>query len=471
MKIESIRLGHANNSSSTHSILLDAEALTGSGVDRGSYGWEWFHLTEEGDKRDYLYALIFSQLRKSLGDMPAALVAREVTKSDIPEDEYTYVDHQSVLTFPRLFGHEELDYTFMAEMVAYIATNKRASIRGGNDNSDAEDFGGKELEINKVPRDTDRAYKHLVCRKDGDWWTIFNQYTGAKIRMSFKDDAEPYVRASLPELIDVKLTDKCLFGCHFCYQSSTPDGKHAEMYGEHHLRSLLEHIGTAKVFEVALGGGEPTTHPDFDNILGLLHGRGVVPNFTTFNMDWTTSSKLVKAVTAYAGSFAVSKPSKAVVDAIVEWNAIHDRPKGTLQIPMGAYPEKTVKEIILYAERHDVPITLLGYKHFGRGIEVKPKSYEWVLGFLKKSKVWRFGADTLFVQQFGEQLKKNGVHPSLFVGAEGQFSCYIDAVAGKIGASSYTDDMKDIPRKTERGGKAEPDYSKLFESFPFHSSN
>src|SRR6185503_11282388 len=95
----------------------------------------------------------------------------------------------------------------------------------------------------------------LVCRSDGAWWTLFRRDSGAKVRMTFVDDAQPYVRSSAPELVDVKITDYCPFGCPFCYQGSTHQGLHAD---DEVLGALIRQLGELRVFEMAIGGGEPT---------------------------------------------------------------------------------------------------------------------------------------------------------------------------------------------------------------------
>src|SRR5690606_26884329 len=42
------------------------------------------------------------------------------------------------------------------------------------------------------------------------------------------------------------------------------------------------------VFELAIGGGEPTLHPDIHKILAYANARGIVPNITTRNKKWLT---------------------------------------------------------------------------------------------------------------------------------------------------------------------------------------
>lgn len=80
-----------------------------------------------------------------------------------------------------------------------------------------------------------------------------------------------------PELVDISITDKCGFGCTYCYQDSTPDKKHAPKDLVAKVIKGFEH----PPYQIAIGGGEPTSHPDFPEILREAKGLGTVPNYTT----------------------------------------------------------------------------------------------------------------------------------------------------------------------------------------------
>lgn len=458
MKISSVRLGHANNSSSTHSILLNS-SLGHSVADDFQYGWDWFHLKTVEEKSKYLATLVYSSLQEGMSNDHAGIIAKELTGHNPKEEAhegYAYVDHQSVICFPRKFGENHFHHGFLKDFVAYVRDNPKISIRGGNDNSDdpvenagqgdgprewsprAVTIGDRHL-VNELPRDSRNV--PIVARKDGDWWVLYNSAGGAKIRMSFNDAAKEYLAASRPELVDLKITNYCPHGCEFCYQSSTVKGLHADMKT---IESIVWRMKEAEVFEVALGGGETTLHPEFEKILEFIAGCGITPNFTTFNMAWAKDEKKASAVMKWCRSFAVS--SLDDVQAIVKWNkGVYGGvggPKATLQIPLGCYPEEKIREAVRVAKEHYLDVTFLGYKHFGRGETFAEKPSDWILDCVTGSDGLRqFGADSVFIEQYGERLKERGVSPKLMVNREGAFSCYIDAVAMKMGASSYTKEL------------------------------
>lgn len=103
-----------------------------------------------------------------------------------------------------------------------------------------------------------------------------------------------------PETIDVAITQKCGFGCSFCYQSSTPDQAHAPM-------ELIENILTAFVeppYQIAYGGGSPTTHPEFATILRLTRESNIVPNYTTEGAY--ISKEIIEATNKYCGGVSMT---------------------------------------------------------------------------------------------------------------------------------------------------------------------
>ncbi len=103
-----------------------------------------------------------------------------------------------------------------------------------------------------------------------------------------------------PETVDVCITQRCGFGCTFCYQSSTPDRQHAPM-------ELVEAILTAfdpKPYQIAYGGGSPTTHPEFARILQMTREAGIVPNYTTEGAY--ISDEIAEATNAFCGGVSMT---------------------------------------------------------------------------------------------------------------------------------------------------------------------
>ena len=467
MHISSIRLGHANNSSSTHSILLMSpeKEIT---VNNFDFGWEWFHLRSKKSKAEYLAVVLNENLPKNIPDEHRLAIIRQVTGLDVVNDILDgYLDHQSKILLPS--GETDYpDMEFYKDLFDYVVNNEKISIRGGNDNDEfPPDFGGTPIELN--------TNLNQRTRKDGDWWVLYNPYTGAKVRLSFKENPESYTNSTVPELIDFKITNVCLKNCKFCYQGSEHDGKKAD-YG--FVKEIIHALRHHKVLECAVGGGETTQYPNFTDVLSDLNWHNVyrdekrvTPNFTSYDMQWSKNPEMVKSVEENCGSFAISNTDKSTLVELYNWNKNH-AVRGNLQVVIGvAYPGNLYRTLIV-AKELDIGVTFLGYKNTGRGSQYSTKEY--IEGDLFKKlsefKYTKFGADILFVKQFSKEIEEYGIHESLVVGEEGHFSCYIDAVEGKMGPSSYTPDlMHDIPMLPGRYDKSKKrlDVENLFSKFPY----
>lgn len=133
------------------------------------------------------------------------------------------------------------------------------------------------------------------------WATIFDPKTGFYIRKELGTE-EPFW-GPLPELLDISITNRCRKGCPYCYQNSTPSGQHMSVED---YRSILEQA-KGHLQQVALGGGEPTEHPDLIELLRLTReDYDVVPNYTTNGNPETLTQEIVEATKKYCGAVAVS---------------------------------------------------------------------------------------------------------------------------------------------------------------------
>jgi MoaA/NifB/PqqE/SkfB family radical SAM enzyme len=510
MKVHNIRFGFACNSSSSHSLIflpperietLGGDYIVGSYADArearidlkedeagedtfsitpGSYdfGWDTFTAVSAETKRMYVGITLYDNLRRVCSPEIARIVAsqwcgRELeSQADRFDTPNGYIDHQSMAILPRSWDEKGLDVEFAQRYVQHMMRSDLV-ILGGNDNSTDDsnshpmesDPDAKSAELN-IPYDGDN--EGMVCRYDQqfDYWTIYDRGTGHKTRVSFDKMGDFKVeRASAPELVDFKITDYCPYNCAFCYQGSTVAGKHVKSDEMYRWVSLLKDM---RVFEVAIGGGEPTLHPEFINILRLFRSNGIVPNFTTKNMAWLRDPKKWVPVMEQCGAFAYSVDSEdEVVElaTLLELNGIKTMdPNGarvvTLQYVMGSTNEYKFEKILEAAKKHNLRITLLGYKTTGRGAHFKPQPYTSWVKIVRKVYGKGYVAvniDTALASEFEKELKKKGVPSWLFHTTEGSFSMYVDAVEHRIAPSSYckpeefiaftADYSKDLPRK------------------------
>lgn len=491
MKIFNLRAGFATNSSSSHSIVIlpnsiNPDTLSAYGRDGYDfeYGWESFVLTSEEDKLAYFATQLFTSLSRTIDDeLVRARMIHEITGFDLVEKAgyseksgiSAYVDHQSVWELNRYDTESEDFKSFLRDLCEYITKNDRIVIQGGNDNSDWEpDYGGKVK--NPPVYDILGEYRFdgygggkRIIRKDGDYYTIFSPSTGAKLRFTLKEKAKPYRKSSTPELVDLKITQYCPMGCEFCYQSSTKEGTHASLES---IKRYVDRLADMKVMEVAIGGGEPTMHPDFIEILKYIKQSGMVANFTTYSLAWLKNPELVDAVKEYVSAMGVSVHNRRDIEKVIKINKAvngketfspYDSGNKTVimaQHVFGGTDAGETAQMLVEIWDKSIPLLLLGYKRVGFGVDIEPHDMTDILSLIKLTvtnknyygaKMSFLSIDTAFANRFKKFLKEINISANLISSPEGKFSMYIDAVEGQMAPSSYCDKKEyiSIPEKTQ----------------------
>lgn len=434
MKISNVRLGFATNSSSSHSIVivpkdhkLDESYDSNNAV--GEYGWEEFVLRSDIGKLQYLAVQVYYSLREQLGDE----ITKYVIESMFGEINIDYdligIDHQSQITFPvdQKTGYISLD--FVKELKNYVLRNDVA-ILGGNDNEESpEDW--KDLEKLKLFTDTTNAIR---CVKSGDWWTLFNKYTGAKITLSLEDEPKELIRKRGPELVDLKITDWCPFECPFCYQESTKMGRISSLDNVRYILNALPKLG---VFEVAIGGGEPTLYPYFIEVLEMANKVGLNVNFTTKVIPQKWHSDIREAVKKYVSGVAFSVANSGEINLLKEFRK-ETNIDVNAQFIVGAYSPYELKYLIKACNDNAIHLTLLGYKDVGLGDKYKEIQQDYLTVDLLKS-AYSLSVDTAFLNKYHNLLKRANISDLLMVKKEGFSSMYIDAVEMIANVSSYSE--------------------------------
>ena len=467
MKITNVRLGFAANSSSTHSMIFIDNAAQYDNIEEPQFGWDLFTASTALAKKQYLQTCLYQNFVGLFGESIGRIVSEELCpdiRDAVKEDE-CYVDHQSGLTFPCSFdpAHPNINLDFFNEFQDYIANNPQIAILGGNDNDDeSHPLTGEEFNP-MLP--VENRSKSFIARKNTNHWTLFNRNTGAKTRLSLGN--EDVLHSSLPELVDLKITDWCDVGCKFCYQSSTTKGIHAELQD---IKRILNVLAAAEVFEVALGGGETTDHPDFAEIVRYAANLGIKPNFTTRKQGWIEQDWGYEVIDL-CGAFAYSVGSPQDVQSILRWSRL-DKSKINIQIPMGTIDRDSFEKVIGLCFLHDLSVTLLGYKTTGFGGDYKRIDYSWWMEVVEecvsktKWKRGKVGVDTVIVQEYGGLFEEKGFPKEFYYASEGTFSCYIDAVKKEIAPSSFCEESERKALKvSEWGGALDFNLKELEEAF------
>ena len=445
--IFNVRYGFATNSSSTHSIIISNDKIRNNPPEDEYYGWNHFTLSKKANKKEYLAGILHQHLSHLIGDEMAKDLACVWCNLENDNARIGVIDHQSVPALPLNWDNRGLNRQFFDEYQKFLL-KESVIILGGNDNETKVHPLACKFHPFIIPMIYDRSNSNLVARKDevNGYWVIFDREEGTKIRLAFSEEQPKPTKASAPELVDLKITNYCEHSCSFCYQNSSKGGKHADVsYIDSVIRCLSEH----QVFEVALGGGDPTTHPNFSGILRTCQYYGVVPNFTVSNLDWLKDPDKREKWLDFCGGIAYSTTSSYGVRelgfAIDRYNLPSQ--KFQVQIIEGVVNELQFARILEECNYHNLTLTILGYKQIGRGKDFAEKrrlyKFDWIS---LVNKAWndnrcpRIGVDTAIVAKHQDALKNIGVDDIFFTTREGSFSCYIDAVKQEIGPSSYDPD-------------------------------
>jgi MoaA/NifB/PqqE/SkfB family radical SAM enzyme len=406
-------------------------APSGYAADRGMYGWDEFVLTSADEKLAYLAACVGETLVSEYGLDIAAPVMREWFAGLEWSDDW-YVDHGSLISIPVSARTGKFDAAFMNDFKRFMK-RPDVAVLGGSDQGDCENFAGFWEHRVKWADLIDNSYP-LRALKSGQWWTVFNPHSGAKLRMSFEDNPPELRRSSAPELVDIKITDYCPFNCPYCYQASTRSGNHAPLnVVERYLRTM----GQSGVFEIAIGGGEPTMHPDFVEIVRFAREVGIVPNLTTKVMPENWSQDVLRLVREREiGAVAVSVENSHQAQRLAAAITLYGLGgRVNAHFVVGANNDYSLARVIEVCAENHIPLTLLGYKDIGRGKEHKQRKQYVTPAVLIKG--FRLSVDTAFVEQYADVLKAADIPDVLAVPGEGRFSMYVDAVSQKAGISSY----------------------------------
>lgn len=466
--VHKIRYGLATNSSSTHSLIIIPGGHGDADVDE-HFGWDCFTLGSREQKTRYAAAQLRHAMLGCACEEVAHAVAEAWTGVKLDKDSYyaDTVDHQSEWAMPRDWDGRVVDKQFFDDLLAFLQRDDLV-VLGGNDNDGEHKIHGwsqtthplaatgEAFQIALARDQSEESSEGLVCRKDesGGYWTLFNRKTGKKVRLSFSEKGQAIepTKAHAPELVDVKITNWCPFNCSWCYQDSTTKGEHAD-------QAFLEHLawafGEMKVFEVAIGGGEPTLHPKFVEILSSFRRSGVVPNFTTKNLAWLHDHAKRQQILAQTGAFAYSVESSDDIKKLAALRDTYAIPSEQLncQFVMGTggtdfkYDfERAFAELLTVADMCRMRLTLLGFKTDGRGHTVTPVDYSAWPTVLKRVHDQRpyglqIGIDTALASAYQGQLADLGAPKWCYEIQEGKFSMYVDAVEMTTARSSYGSDL------------------------------
>ena len=253
---------------------------------------------------------------------------------------------------------------------------------------------------------------------------------GTKIRETKDDEFIP----SFAENMDVKICNYCDMGCKFCHEGSTTNGKFGNILNEKFIDTLHPYQ------EVAIGGGDTTSHPDLIPFLQKLKEQKVIANMTVNQIHFEKKHELIKKLIdeklIYGLGVSLVNPTKHFIELIKQY------PNAVIHVINGVLKPSDIKAL----ENNNLKMLILGYKHLRRGNEyfdsdrekIEEKQqwlYENLQNILNKFKVVSF--DNLAIEQLDvKRLLSDSEWNEFYQGDDGTSTYYIDMVESKFAKSS-----------------------------------
>jgi len=268
----------------------------------------------------------------------------------------------------------------------------------------------------------------------------------------FEDGSKERVFNGLPKLIhpesiDVKITDFCDAGCTFCHEQSTTQGLHGDL---NKLLEILQPLPPG--VEIAIGGGNPLSHPELLVFLRELQEKELIVNITVNQKHlqqykdlilYLISEKLVYGI-------GISYSSKSYIPDIIP--IIKASSNVVFHTIMGINSISDIDDLLTLSQQYNqtCKILILGYKVFGFGInyylknnKIETNKYQWYIKlapyFRKQGLILSF--DNLAIQQMNlQRFFTKTAWSKFYMGDDFVFTMYIDAVKQQFAPSSTSTD-------------------------------
>lgn len=277
---------------------------------------------------------------------------------------------------------------------------------------------------------------------------------GTKIR---ETDDDKFIPETI-ESMDIKITNCCEMACPFCHENSTPDGKHGDILNIPFLDSLLPYT------ELAIGGGNPVSHPDIFPFLVELQKRKLIANMTVNQYHFLKYKddlkKLCDNKLIYGLGISLTDPNDEFIEVIKEF------PNAVIHVINGVHPIGQLERL----KDLNLKILILGYKEFRRGktlyedfasrVSIEGNK-DLLYGYLPEIIAYNWfdvvSFDNLAIKQLNvKRLLSEEKWNEFFMGGDGMYSIYVDMVNREFAKSStsterwpITNDIKEMFEKVK----------------------
>ncbi len=268
---------------------------------------------------------------------------------------------------------------------------------------------------------------------------LLSEYINGNYTVRLYDDGtkekfteNDFFKAEFPDSIDIKITNFCDANCPMCHENSNTMGKHAKLNASF-LKTLRS--GT----ELAIGGGNPLSHPDLVPFLREMKNAGIICNITVNEKHLTLYNelidRLIKEQLVWGIGVSITNAEEKTVEFLREYK------NSVAHIICGIITPNILKKL------KDVKVLVLGYKQKGRGekyfsekIECNIKGFRSILPALFNY-FESMSFDNLAIEQTQiEKLVAKEEYEKHFMGKDGEASMYIDLVSCRYAISSLSNE-------------------------------
>ena len=267
--------------------------------------------------------------------------------------------------------------------------------------------------------------------------TLLND--GTKIRYNRLNNLIP----AFAESIDCNITERCDGGCGYCYLGCNEDGKHADLN-----QSFFDTLHRGQ--ELALNGND-LSHPQLKEFLIRMKNQGVICNLTVNQIHLIRCIDKIRELVNEELIYGLGVSLVNSADSRLYYY-LKEFPNAVLHTIDGLLSSENIYNL----SDKNIKLLILGYKVLGRGDDYYNKHHDEIennIEWLKHNIIYLKNAfnvisfDNLAIEHLD---LKNQVAEDIwkysYMGDEGSYTFYIDAVNKKFALSSLSPiqyDLKD----------------------------
>lgn len=264
-------------------------------------------------------------------------------------------------------------------------------------------------------------------------YTVAIYSDGTKIRRTAEDE----FKAEFPESMDCKITNYCDIGCDYCHEMSSLKGHHGDILNAKFIDSLVPFT------EMAIGGGDPLSHPSIIPFLDKLKERRVIASMTV-NQKTLRKKSAKDLLTHFIKNeliYGIGVSLDTVDEELLSFLDSHSN--AVVHVILGVTPMDEIRK--LYGKKRK--ILFLGYKEYtGRGLDYYNSNKE-IVDLIREEVIKNFeeitknigvvSFDNKAVEQFDlKNLLPETQWNKFFMGDDGEHTMYVDLVKQEYAMSS-----------------------------------